>query len=103
MKHVQGNLKTAQDRKKSHVGLKRTAKKFQVGEHVFVKVKPKNISFKLGSYAKLAPKYCGPFEILVRVGPLAYKLALPPHIRIHNFFHISILKMYIHDATHLID
>ena len=70
---------------------------------MFVKVKPKKISFKLGSCAKLARKYCGPFEILARVGPVAYQLAFPPNLRIHNVFHISILKKYIHDATHVID
>ena len=104
MKHVQGNLKNAQDRQKSHVDLKITLKDFQVGEHVFVKVKPRKGSFKIGSCAKLAPRYCGSFEILARVGPVAYQFTLPPNLRIHNVFHISILKKYIvHDATHVID
>ena len=75
----------------------------QIGEHVFVKVKPRKCSFKLGTCAKLAPRYCGPFEILSRVGPVAYQLALPPNLRIHNVFYISILKNYVHDATHVID
>ena len=103
MKHVQSNLKIAQDRQKSHAYLKRNRKEFQVGEHVFVKVKPRRNSFKLGSCAKLAPRYCGPFEILSRVGLVAYWLALPPNLKIHNVFHISILKNYVHDATHVID
>ena len=76
VKHVQSNLKTAKDIQKSHADLKRNPKEFQVGEHVFVKVKPRKRSFKLGSCAKLAPRYCGPFEILARVGPVAYQLAL---------------------------
>ena len=63
VKQVQGNLKTAQERKKSHADIKRTSKEFQVGELVFVNVKPRKSSFKLGSCAKLAPRYCGPFEI----------------------------------------
>ena len=70
---------------------------------MFFKVKPKNSSFKLGSCAKLAARYCGPFEILARVGPVAYQLASPPNIIIHNVFHISILKNYVHDATHVLD
>ena len=37
------------------------------------------------------------------MGPMAYQLALTPNIRIHNVFHIYILKKYIHDATHVID
>ena len=56
VKQVQGNLKTAQERKKSHADIKRTSKEFQVGELVFVNVKPRKSSFKLGSCAKLAPK-----------------------------------------------
>ena len=92
VKHVQRNLKIAQERQKSHADLKRTQKEFQVGEHVFVKVKPKKRSFKLGSCAKLAPRYCGMFEISARVGLVACQLALPLNIRIHNVFYISILK-----------
>ena len=86
VKQVQGNLKVVQDRQKSQVDLKRTPKEFQVGEHVFIKVRPKNSSMRLGNCAKLAPRYCGPFEILSRIGQVAYQLALPPNLRIHNFF-----------------
>ena len=74
-----------------------------MGEHVFIKVRPKNISLKSGSCAKLAPQYCGPFEILSRMGQVAYQLALPPNLKVHNIFHISIFKKYLHDATHVIN
>ena len=70
---------------------------------MFVKVKPKKSSFKLGICANLTPKYCKPFKILARVELVAYRLAFPPYLRIHNVFHISILKKYVHDATHVID
>ena len=103
MKQVQRNLKNAQNRQNSHAGLKITPKKFQVGENVFVKVKPRKSSFKLGRYDKLAPNYCILFEILAKVGPVAYQLAFPPNLKIHNIFHVSILKKYIHDSTHVID
>ena len=93
----------AQDRKKSQADLKRTPKEFQVGEHVFIKVRPKKISLSLGGCVKLAPRYCGPFEILFRIGQLAYQLALTPNLRVHNVFHISILKKYVHDATHVVN
>ena len=96
-------MKVAQDRQKSQVELKRTPKEFQVGEHVFIKVRPKKISLRLGSCGKLAPHYCGPFEILFRIGQVAYQLALPPNLRVHNVFHISVLNKYVHDATHVVN
>ena len=55
VKQVQGNLKVAQDKHKSQADLKRIQKEFQVGEHVFIKVRPKKSSLKLGSCAKLEP------------------------------------------------
>ena len=70
---------------------------------MFIKVKPKKRSLRLGSCAKLAPRYSGPFEILSRIGQLAYQLALPPNLRVHNVFHIYILKKYIHDATNVVN
>ena len=44
----------------------------------------------------------GPFEILSRIGQVAYQLALPPNLRVHNVFHISVLNKYVHDATHVV-
>lgn len=103
VKRIKQNLKVAQDRQKSYEDLKRTyIKEFQVGEHVYVKVQPKKISLSLGSYSKFAPQLCVPFEILVRVGSIVYHLGLPAHIRIHNVFHVYVLKKYVHDPTHVI-
>ena len=62
VKQMHENLKVAQDRQKSQTDLKRTPKEFQVGEHVFIKVRSKKSSLRLGSCAKLAPRYCGLFE-----------------------------------------
>ena len=103
VKQVQGNLKVAQDQQKSQANLKRTPKEFQLGEHVFMKVRLKKISLRLGSCAKLAPHYCGPFEILSRIGQVAYQLALSLNLRVHNVFHIFVLKKYLHDVTHVVD
>ena len=58
---------------------------------------------RIGSCAKLAPRYCGPFEILKMIGPVAYKLALPPTVKFHDFFHVSLLKRYVQDVDHVID
>ena len=53
---------------KRYADLKRTPREFQVGEHVYIKVNPKKISLILGKYSNLSPRYCGPFEILAKVG-----------------------------------
>ena len=74
-----------------------------MGDHVFLKVKDNKISMRLGNYSKLAARFCGPFEILERIGPVAYILALPASMTIHNVFHVSFLKKYIPDANHVID
>jgi hypothetical protein len=74
-----------------------------VGEHVFLKVKEKISSLRLGSFPKLATRYCGPFEILEKRGPVAYMLALPGSKRVHNVFHVSLLNKYVLDPNCIID
>jgi hypothetical protein len=74
-----------------------------VGDHVFLKVKANRSSLKLGSCTKLAARFCGPFEILERIGPIAYMIALLASMYIHNVFHVSLLNKYIPDANHVID
>ena len=51
----------------------------------------------------MSPRYCGSFEVLERIGPVAYRLALPTSTRAHNFFHVSLLKKYVHDPNHVIN
>jgi hypothetical protein len=70
---------------------------------VYLKVKTRKSSLDMGNCSKLVPNFCGPFEILARIGPMAYQLALPANMKIHNVFHVSLLKIYIHDPTHMID
>ena len=82
------NLKVAQDRKKINADKKITTKEYEVGEHVFLRVKLNKSRVGTGLYAKIAPRYVGPFEILARIGLVAYQMDLPPHIRIHDVFHI---------------
>jgi hypothetical protein len=103
MLKIKQNLKAAQDREKSYADKNRTHGEFKVGEHVFLKLKSNRSSLKLGNCAKLAARFCGPFEILERIGPVAYLLALPASMTVHNLFHVSLLKKYILDANHVID
>ena len=74
-----------------------------MGDHVFLKVKSNKSSLKLGNYSKLAVRYCRPFEILERIGLVAYMLALPTSMTVHNVFHFALLRKYIADANHVID
>ena len=92
MTRIKKNLKATQDRQKSYADNNRNETQFAVGDHVFLKIKPRKNSSNLGNCSKLATKYCEPFEILNRVGPVAYELALPTSIKVHNIFHVSLLK-----------
>ena len=96
---IRQNLKIAQDRKKSYADKNINFREFQVGEHVFLKVREKKSSLRLGNCKKLAAR----FEVLSRIGLVAYELTFPPSIKVHNVFHVSLLKKYVHDPNHLVD
>ena len=100
---IKQNLKIPQDRQKNYANQKRIPREFKTGDHVYLRVKPRKSSLRMGACAKMSPRYCGPFEVLDRVGPVAYSLALPPTIKAHNVFHVSLLKKYVHDDNHIID
>ena len=70
---------------------------------MYIKVNPKKSTLRLGKYKKLAPRYCRPFETLAKLRSVAYQLSLPPIVKVHNGFHVFVLKKYIHDATNVID
>ncbi|GAV82014.1 Chromo domain-containing protein [Cephalotus follicularis] len=58
---------------------------------------------RFGKKGKLTPRFIGPFEILERVGPVAYRLALPPSLAdVHNVFHVSMLRKYHPDPSHVL-
>ena len=64
-------MKAAQDRQKINADKHRVHKEFSVGDHVYRRVRPRKSSLKLGSCAKLSSRYCGPFEVLERIGPIS--------------------------------
>ena len=76
--------------------LKITPREFNIGDHVYLKVKSKNSSLSLRRCSRLAPRYCGPFEVLAKIRPVAYQLALPPTIKLHDVFHVSLFYIYIY-------
>jgi hypothetical protein len=74
-----------------------------VGDHVFLKVNSKGSFLKLGNCSKMATCYCGSFEILERIGPVAYMFSLPTSMCINNVFHVSLLKKCVPNSNHVID
>lgn len=58
---------------------------------------------KLGIKGKLAPRYIGPFEVIERIGEVAYCLnLLPPLGFVHNVFHVSMFKKYTSNSSHIL-
>ena len=100
---IRARLVAAQDRQKKYADLHRQSRDFEVGSFVFLKVSPWKGKIRFGKKGKLSPRFIGPFEILKRVGEVAYKVALPPELEhIHNVFHISVLRPYKPDYRHVI-
>lgn len=88
-------LKVAQSKQKSYADTHRRNLEFSVGNHVFPKVSPTKGVMHFGKKGKLSPRYVGPFEILNRVGEVAYRLALLPQLsEVHKVFHVSMLRKY---------
>ncbi|XP_057515214.1 uncharacterized protein LOC130799830 [Amaranthus tricolor] len=96
-------MKAAQDRQKSYADLSRRPITYDVGDKVLLKVSPMKGVMRFGVKGKLSPKYVGPYEVLERIGEVAYKLALPVELsKVHNVFHVSQLRRYRSDPSHVI-
>ena len=103
VKIVRDNLKKARDRHKSYADNRRRDLQFEIGDRVFLKISPWKGVLRFGKRGKLSPRFIGPYEIVIKVGPIAYKLKLPPELsRIHDTFHVSMLRKYIIDPSHVL-
>ena len=97
-------LLTAQSGQKSYADVRRRPLEFGVGDHVFLKVMLKEGVVRFGKRGKLSPRFIGPFEIIERVGIVAYRVALPPSMSgVHKVFHVSMLRRYTPDPAHVVD
>ena len=97
---IQNRMAAARDRQKSYADKRRKPLEFQVGDRVLLKVSPWKGVVHFGKRNKLNPRYVGPFVILERIGPVAYRLDLPEELRgVHNVFHVSNLKKCLSDET----
>ena len=84
--------------------MRRRTLEFEVGDHVFLKMMPKRGVVRFGKRGKLSSRFIGPFEILERVGTVAYRLTLPPSMSsVYEVFHVSMLWKYTPDPSHVVD
>ncbi|TYK01620.1 pol protein [Cucumis melo var. makuwa] len=89
---------------KSYADVRCKNLEIDVGDMVFLKVAPMKGVLRFKKKGKLSPRFVGPFEILERIGAVAYCLAFPPSFStVHDVFHVSMLRKYVADPTHVVD
>ena len=103
MKMIRERLKVATDRQKSYADMRKKDIQYEISKKVFLKVSPWKKVMRFGKKGKLSPRFIGSYEVMEKVGPVAYILALPPKLeKIHNVFHVSMLRRYRSDPSHVI-
>ncbi|KAJ0556028.1 putative nucleotidyltransferase, Ribonuclease H [Helianthus annuus] len=100
---IRQRMAAARDRQKAYADKRRKPLEFEVGDRVLLKVSPWKGVVRFGKRGKLNPRYVGPFEIIEKIGKVAYKLKLPAELgAVHNVFHVSNLKKCLSDETLII-
>ena len=103
VKMIRDRLKVAIDRQKLYADMKRKYIRYEIDEKVFLKVSPWKKVMRFGKKSKLSPRFIGPYEVIEKVDPVAYRLALPLELEnIHSVFHVSMLRRYRSDPTHVV-
>ncbi|KAD4981823.1 hypothetical protein E3N88_18494 [Mikania micrantha] len=97
---IQRRLQATRSRQENYADKWRKPLEFQVGDCVMLMVSPWKGIVRFGKKGKLAPRYVGPFEIIERIGPVAYRLRLPDELSgVHDVFHVSNLKKCLADES----
>ncbi|XP_038973404.1 uncharacterized protein LOC103699041 [Phoenix dactylifera] len=100
LRDLRRNLCLAQERMTSHANQHRREVSFEVGDYVYLKLQPyRQTTVAFRGSLKLSPRFYGPFQVVKRVGPVAYKLDLPEGCQIHNVFHVSLLRKHLGSIT----
>ena len=87
----------------SYADLKRIDIVYEVNDKEFWKVSPWRKILKFGKRGKFSPRFIGPYEILERIGPVAYRLALPLELaKLHDVFHVSMIQKYRSDESDIL-
>jgi hypothetical protein len=95
---IRRRMLTAQSLQKSYTYRHHRQLEFNVGDLVYLKVSPMKGVVRFGKKGNMSPRFVGPFEVKEVVGPVAYKVELPPALSgIHNIFHVSTLRKHVHD------
>ena len=103
VKMIRERLKVSTDRQKSYVDLNRKDIQYEIGEKVYLKVSPWKKVMRFWRKGKLIPKFIRSYEVIEKVGLVAYKLTLPQDLeKIHNAFHVSMLRRYRSDPSHVV-
>ncbi|XP_050875815.1 uncharacterized protein LOC127079481 [Lathyrus oleraceus] len=103
VKMIRDKMKISQSRQKSYHDKRRKDLEFQEGDHVFLRVTPTTGVGRALKAKKLTPRFIGPYQITSRMEKVAYRVALPPNLsNLHDVFHVSQLRKYIPDPSHVI-
>ena len=101
---IQDRMRATQSRQKSYADKRRRPLEFEAGDHVFLKVTPTAGIGRALNSRMLTPRFIDPYQITRRIKPVAYEIALSPHLaNLHNVFHVSHLRKYVVDPTHVLE
>ncbi|KAL0548767.1 hypothetical protein IC582_013237 [Cucumis melo] len=101
---IRARMQAAQSRQKSYADVRRKDLEFDVGDKVFLKVALMKGVLRFERKGKLSPRFVRPFEILEQIGPVVYRLVLPPSLSVvHDVFQVSMLRKHVVDPFHVVD